>query len=527
MRRIGAMVAGIGTVISTVLHVTFGMNAGALWRDEINSLSIATMGTFSELWSYLTFDSFPALFFILLRAFAGFPAADSDTGLRIFGVAIGLLVIAVLWLNSRWLRFGFPLISLALIGFNPLVIRYGDSIRAYGLGMVLLLLSLGTIWRLVEKASPGRFLAALASAVLSVQCLYYNSFLLFAICVGAVAVSWRRREYQRIFMILGIGGIAATSMLVYWSTIRRVEATQFFWKFNFTAELFWIKLSETLGSPLASFAWLWVALCAGAIIAGSWQLCRRPQTRSSGTGNDAILFALVTLLVGSVGYFGFLFHLSYETQPWYYVVFVAFAATCLEIIFASLPGKQWGFRTGFAILCIGLTAQPAWAALQFRQTNVDVIASRLESLASPRDFIVINTWNFGITFRHYYRGAANWTTVPPMGDLRVHRMDMVYQQLRSSAPMAPVLLKMEETLRQGNTIWLIGALEFVAPGEIPRRNVRGSRLSFSERAGLLVRVHAEELERVSLSLKQPVVHHENIPLSAIRGWHDSGALTVR
>ncbi|MEO5754532.1 MAG: hypothetical protein ABIR38_07490, partial [Chthoniobacterales bacterium] len=112
-------------------------------------------------------------------------------------------------------------------------------------------------------------------------------------------------------------------------------------------------------------------------------------------------------------------------------------------------------------------------------------------------------------------------------DLRVHRMDMVYQQLRSSAPMAPVLLKMEETLRQGNTIWLIGALEFVASGEIPRRNVRGSRLSFSEQAGLLVRFHAEEMERVSLSLKQPVVHHENIPLSAIRGWHDSGALTVR
>ena len=139
------MVAVIGTVITTALHVTFGLNAGALWRDEVNSLNIATMSSFSELWSYLTFDSFPALFFVFLRGFAGLPAATSDIGLRLFGVAIGLLIIGAVWLNARWLRFGFPLISLALIGFNPMVICYGDSIRAYGLGMLLLLLTMGAM----------------------------------------------------------------------------------------------------------------------------------------------------------------------------------------------------------------------------------------------------------------------------------------------------------------------------------------------------------------------------------------------
>ena len=129
----------IGTVVAIYLHILFGMNAGALWRDEVNSLEVATMRTFAEMWANLSFDSFPALFFVILRLFAGVPASVSDGSLRVFGAAIGLLILFAVWLNARWLRLGFPLITLALIGFNPMVIRYGDSIRAYGLGILLAL----------------------------------------------------------------------------------------------------------------------------------------------------------------------------------------------------------------------------------------------------------------------------------------------------------------------------------------------------------------------------------------------------
>ena len=75
----------------------------------------------------------------------------SDDALRVFGVSIGLLILGVIWLNARWLRLGFPLLSLALIASQSDVIRYGDSIRAYGLGIALMLLALGAMWRLVES----------------------------------------------------------------------------------------------------------------------------------------------------------------------------------------------------------------------------------------------------------------------------------------------------------------------------------------------------------------------------------------
>ena len=61
----------ISTLLATGLHVVFGMRVGALWRDEVNSLELATVRTLSEMWMNLDYDSFPALFFLVLRPFAG------------------------------------------------------------------------------------------------------------------------------------------------------------------------------------------------------------------------------------------------------------------------------------------------------------------------------------------------------------------------------------------------------------------------------------------------------------------------
>ena len=195
--RFARILAIIGTVVAIYLHILFGMNAGALWRDEVSTLEVATMRTFAEMWANLSFESFPALFFVILRLFAGVPASVSDGSLRVFGAAIGLLVLFAVWLNARWLRLGVPLITLALIGFNPMVIRYGDSIRAYGLGILLALLTIGAMWRLIESFTLRRVIVALVIAVLSVQACTYDAVLLLALCLTAATVMLRRRQIVR------------------------------------------------------------------------------------------------------------------------------------------------------------------------------------------------------------------------------------------------------------------------------------------------------------------------------------------
>jgi uncharacterized membrane protein len=531
-RRIARIVAVIGTLLAGGLHVFFGTQAGALWRDEVNSLELATVRTVSEMWMNLDYDSFPALFFLVLRLFAGVPASVSDAQLRLFGVVIGLLVLGALWLNARVFRIGVPLLSIALVGLNPMVIRYGDSIRAYGLGILLILLALAAIWKVVESPTPRRVGLAALAALLSVQCLYHNAILLFAICLGAIAVGLRRREPKGIVLVLSIGAVCGLSLLPYLPIIRRVGAWNFQFKAAISFPFLWGKLSETLASPIGAAPWVWVILFAFAAVGGLWALCRRWDGQGAEC-RDRLLFAWVTLLVGVAGYGGFLRVLSYVTQPWYYVALLVFAALCLDLIFASLRAGSLPvlLRSAFALLFVAAAVAPACRELQKRQTNVDVIAAQLQSLAGPDDLILINTWNYGIPFRRYYRASTSTATIPPIEDLRFHRCDLVKGQMMAPDPMAPVLQKMNATLRSGHTIWLIGSLDFVPPGKEPKLIPPGYDgpngwvggnfyTAWSAQAGYLVQSRALQLERVRVPLAQPVSRYENLPLSAIRGWRE-------
>jgi hypothetical protein len=247
---------------------------------------------------------------------------------------------------------------------------------------------------------------------------------------------------------------------------------------------------------------------------------------------------LVTLLVTTVGYAAFLRVLSYPTQPWYYVPLLVFAAVCMEMLFASLPVKQWVWfaRCGFALAFIGSATFPAWQALQVRQTNVDFIARHLESHAKEGDLILLSPWNYGITFRRYYHQGTLCATLPPVEDLRFHRCDIIKRQMMSPAPLAPVLQKVGETLRAGKTVWLVGQLISVAPGQRPLEVPPGYDgpdgfvsgpfyQAWFEQAGFFVQTHAINIESVPLPLPQPIMRYETPPLTSIRGWRsDSGTV---
>jgi hypothetical protein len=537
--RLAVMIAVIGTLVASGLHVVFGMQAGALWRDEVNSLELATVRTLSEMWGNLDYDSFPAVFFLVLRLFAGVPASASDAELRAFGVTIGLLILGALWLNARVFRFGVPLVSLALIGFNPMVIRYDDSIRAYGLGTLLILLALPAIWKVVESPTPRRIVIAGVAALLSVQCLYYNAILLFAICLGAVAVAIRHRLWKQGLIVLTIGAICAISLLPYLPTFRRVGSWNYQFKASISFGFLWSKLSETIAVPVSMARWAWVFSFIAAICAGVWVLMRGSKEHETAPAKDRALFALVTLLVGTVSYAGFLRILSYEPRPWYYVVLLAFAAVCMETVLASLPGKKWLWfaRCGFVLAFIGATTFPSRQALRVRQTNIDLIARQLDSLARDGDLILLSPWNYGITFRHYYHQQTLCATLPPVEDLRFHRCDIIKREMMSPAPIAPVLQKMSETLRTGKTVWVVGHLIRIPPGRQPLEVPPGYDgpdgfvggpfyLAWMEQAGFFVQTHAIKVESVPVPSAQPIMHYEAPGLTSIRGWRsDAGTDT--
>ncbi len=81
-------------------------SAGALWRDEVHSLDMAT-GTYNS-WLYaLTNDSFPALWQITLRGWVALFGAG-DASARWLGFLLGLSVIPAIWWACKPFGVAFP-----------------------------------------------------------------------------------------------------------------------------------------------------------------------------------------------------------------------------------------------------------------------------------------------------------------------------------------------------------------------------------------------------------------------------------
>ena len=396
-------------LLVTALHVRFVTNVGGLWRDEANSVNLATLPSFAEMWRVLDFDSFPILFFAVLRGWTAIFGANDDLALRVLGLITGLGILGAAWASGRSFSIKWPILSLALIGLNPMLIRYGDSTRAYGLGILLILLTLRSFWRLVDSPGPPttrRIIEATLLAVLSVQCLYYNSVLLLAIAAGATAVAIQSRAWRTLCVILGIGMLAAASLLPYIPMMRRMRE----WTFLVSDPdggfaWLWMRACEVLGSPSRLGIWLWPALViVGLVIAaGVWAMGRRRPETFPGRIPTAVLFAAVTLAVGVASYAGFLRVLNYWTQPWYYITLAAFVACLLEVLFGAWPATSKSkvalrvVRLAVALLLLCVAARPAWKELPTRHTDVDLIAGRLHQLATKDDLIVVPPWQCAIS----------------------------------------------------------------------------------------------------------------------------------
>ena len=529
------LVIALLTVTAICLHFRFVTNVGGLWRDEANSVQVATLPHFAEIWRSLEFDSFPLLFFGILRAWTAVFGQENDAALRALGFIIGLGVLAALWLNAHRLGARAPVLSLALVGLNPMLIRYGDSTRAYGIGILLILLVFWSYWRLVQTPSPNLGKIALAGvfALLSVQCLYYNSVLLLAISAGAIAVALRTRAWRTIAIILTIGMLAAASLLPYLPMMRRMHEWTFLVSFPVTLPWLWLRICEVLSSPDPIAIWLWTgAFFVGLIAVVSLGIRRQMPS--------PILFAAVSCLVAIPVYAVFLRVLSYYTQPWYYITLTILVACCLDILLGSsrdeaastTAGLLRGIRLLLAVALLSLATLPAWDELPTRHTNVDLVAATLRTEATRDDVIIATHWQYAVSLARYYHGPAEIITLPPIADHRFHRYDLALQQMRKPDPLEPIYVQVEQVLRSGHRAFLIGALPYPRPGVRPPVVSLGYRetngtwhggnydVVWPVLAGYFVYAHAKECRQIPVPIpnRGRVQRHEHLALSVIAGW---------
>ena len=463
-----------------MLLVLTAMYAGPLWRDETNTINVAQMHSLKESWNI---ESFPPLWLLLLRGCGFLGLADSDAGIRVLGLYVGLFFLASLWLCSRWMGGRAPILSIALLGSLPAFIFIMGANRAYGLANCLLVLSFGMIWRMVEFPSRSRILLAGLACILFVHCVYYDAVFLCAMLAGAAMVAIRRRQWKTLGALAGIGAVSGASMMIYLPTLHRGSTNLMNQVPFFSFSILWYKLSSALTARSSAHPprfdgpeiWFWVVLLlVGSVVALMMQRTRRgqaqnPEVAPASTARvraDLALFCVVSMVFGIVGYMAFLMKLQYLTQTWYYVEMLCLCVISLDgILGANWPAlRPWGLlRIGLLVGMMTWSAGSAWEEAHTRRSNVDLIATVLDKNASEGDLIVVqDAWN-GITFDRYYHGRTHWVTVPPIDSHKVHRNDLVLEKLKQPDPMAPVLREITSTLRGSNSVWIVGRMAAVPP----------------------------------------------------------------
>jgi len=119
------------------LHLFFLFHAGGFWRDEVNLINLASSHSLADMKK----DSFPVLMPLLVHGWSELGFGKTDLSLRVFGTLIGLGIPAAFWLAAWKTRRAPPLLSISLFCMNSTLLVFGDSLRAYGLGSLFIVLT--------------------------------------------------------------------------------------------------------------------------------------------------------------------------------------------------------------------------------------------------------------------------------------------------------------------------------------------------------------------------------------------------
>jgi hypothetical protein len=514
------------TALAIALSVWFMVHAGALWRDEAATLHFATQPSYGDVIQRLDIVSLPLLYPTVLRLWFSVGWPNADVAARVLGVLVSVAAFAGAWWSARLVGIGAPLVTLALFATHAATLEILGAVRPYGLGSLFVMLAFATLWRLVASPRVGRFLGAAAAATLAVQAQYQNTVLVFVLCLAAVVVAATRKSVKAVVLVLAVGATAALSLVPYVPFVLRGNEWRALHESRVTFGRLLGRLAELMaGSPVALVVLLLIILvgCYGAVrmLAGSARPDHPPVDRAR------VGFAALTIVVGIVLSTAFFVAEARFLQPWHVVPLLAMVAIAFDTLFAEPRWPRWT-RLAVAVVVVAVALPVSVARLAIAQTNIDVIAARLERDARPGDLIVVNPWWLGITFQRYYDGGVEWITIPPIEDHRFHRYDLIRERMISTDPLRPVYTAIAHTLSSGHRVWVVGWVEFLPPGKLPvvlppAPNAPTGwadvayNYAWSTQVGYYVQTHAKRWELIAV----PVEHispRENPWLLVVDGW---------
>lgn len=524
-----ALVVGLLLTLGLVaLHLQYHRHAGALWRDEVTSVNVASMPTPAEVFASVPYDSFPMAWTTLLYAWRRVGLGTDDQGFRRLGLLIGVAMIGVVWWTGSRLGVGPPLVTLLLFGMSPSVVIYGDTVRGYGLAALASVWCVGAAWAFVQRPTRGRYLVAQLAAIFAAQTHFANCIVILAICLGAAAVAWRRRNTRLLAAALALGGGAAVALFAVNLWVLRYMAQAGQQERGTLKSVGWLLqvFARALapGVPALGIAWGLAAVVAfvGLLVAWRWR-------RAAADAERAVYATLAVMI--SLALTIYAYRLTrIPTNYWHYLSLIAVSALACELGVFVLAKRfrhgEWARVAAVAAAAL-IASRGVAATVPLRMTSLDLAAREIAKAATPNDLVVVFPWYCGITFDRYYRGPAPWITLPDVADHRYHVHLAIREKMElGEAAVAPELARIERTLRAGGKVWVVGTP--VAPDHgtallaLPSPSESGSAGRYLEhwelQLGALLEGHVREGWRVPLPDLGPVNAWENPPLFVVEGW---------
>jgi hypothetical protein len=521
------IVAILISAMVLLLLIVRATHAGALWRDECDSLELARMPTFADIVHNLKFTSFPILFPTTVRLFTTL-FGTSDAVLRCFGFLVCASVLIIAWFNARGYA-DVPLILPAVVGLNVTFLTVGTWARGYGLGSALVTLGFGLTTMFVAKPTALRLIAMFVCYTASMQSLYFPAALIPAFLLAAFAVFLFRRQFKWALTLCAVAAVCALSYVPKFLTYLEIHDWVVALQRKTTPGELWRQFMMACGEPRQVAPWIWLAIITMSIFGAAWIVAAK--SRRDSISANVFAFAALTIVLTAPMYFVFLWTLHNIPETRYYLSLLCVLAAAIELIVGLLAQFAWIRIARLALVICLAAALPifAWPKVTERETNLKLLAKNLQTYAHDGDLIIVNRWFLAPGFSWYYHGPARWMTLPELSEKRIHRYDLLIAKMQSPDSLGDIRTAMSETLQSGNRVWLVGGAQvyqqgvpfILAPAPDPQYGWDSGMYDYSwaTQLGAFLQQHVVDGEVVLPPLKG-VNSNENVPLLIARGWRD-------
>jgi hypothetical protein len=281
------------------------------------------------------------------------------------------------------------------------------------------------------------------------------------------------RDWKRGVLVLAPCILAAFSLLIYVPIIRAYQAdtgmgTE---SLRLDAGVVASRFTDAVTGKSNYVFVLWTMLGLMA----AWLMITR-SLRQHGEGrrsNPSLsLFCVMTALVAAAA--GLAFFLASGNLPWswHFIPFLALAGVIIEVGLRPVSSSFWfaSLRVLLACAVIGASLPTLWKLSHLRRTNMDIVSETLSTSAAAEDLIIVNPFWYSPSFRYYYRGKADWMTLPPIPTddrSRVGPFGPYRKLMATPNALEPAMRRIEATLASGKTVWVVGTILFLPPNATP------------------------------------------------------------